>query len=138
MVIAVTPTPRVARAKDGRITILAVDDNPDNMRVTRDILGKMSVNLLQACDGKEALESAKSNKPDIILIDINLPVISGLEVTKMIRQDKDIEGIVIIALTAKAMMGDKEEILAAGCDDYLSKPVEPGMLRATIEKWIAG
>ncbi len=135
---AVISSPRVILPKGGRATILVVEDNPDNMKVTKDILGGMDIDLIEARDGKEALETAKSKQPDIIVMDMNLPVMSGLEATDKIRQDKQLKNIVIIALTAKAMMGDKEKIISAGCDDYLSKPVEPGKLRAAIGKWLEG
>ncbi len=120
------------------IEILVVEDNPDNMKVTKGILSRMNVDLLEARNGEEGVECAKSKQPDIIVMDINLPVMSGLEATNKIRRDKDLQNVVIIALTSKAMIGDREKILASGLDDYLSKPIEPGKLKATIRKWIEG
>ncbi len=134
----VPPRRPAVQPMDGKATILIVDDDPDNMRVTKDILRGMDAHLLEARDGKEAVDMAKSERPDIIVMDINLPVMSGLEATNIIRQDKGLQNIVIIALTAKAMVGDREAILSAGFDEYLSKPVEPDKLKATIRKWIVG
>jgi signal transduction histidine kinase/DNA-binding response OmpR family regulator len=132
------PRPRVTRRKGYKVAILVVEDNPDNMLVTKGILAGLDVDILEALDGREAVKTAKAKRPDIILMDINLPGVSGLEATGEIRQDRDLQNIVIIALTAKAMMGDREEILAAGCDDYLSKPVNPTTLKSTIQRWIEG
>jgi CheY-like chemotaxis protein len=132
------PKPHVNLRDGVRPTILVVEDNPDNMKVATGILATMDVTVLKAHDGTEAVEAASAKRPDIILMDINLPGMSGLDATHAIKQKSDLQNIVIIALTAKAMMGDREEILAAGCDDYLSKPVNPATLKATIQKWIRG
>jgi signal transduction histidine kinase/DNA-binding response OmpR family regulator/HAMP domain-containing protein len=136
--VAVSTTHRLIEPKDGQLKILIVEDNPDNMTVTKDILGEIDATLYEAWNGQEAIETAKKLRPDMILMDINLPVMSGLEATTLIRKDKELRNIVIIALTARAMMGDREMILKAGCDDYLSKPVSPNKLKTTITKWIAG
>ncbi len=130
------PVRRAIRKKNGKVTVLIVDDHADNMITTKAILGKMKVEILEARNGKEAVEVTKAMRPDIILMDIQMPVMGGIEATQQIRQDKTLQDVVIIALTASAMMGDKEEVLAAGCDDYLSKPIEPGTLMVTIQKWM--
>jgi len=135
---AETPARRVARKKGGKATVLIVDDHADNMTTTKAILSKLNLEILEAGSGKEAVEVAKAIRPELILMDIQMPVMGGIEATQLIRKDKTLQDIVIIALTASAMIGDKEEILAAGCDDYLSKPVEPGTLQATVEKWMNG
>jgi len=134
----VKPAPRVVRKKGEKVTVLVVDDNVDNRTTTKTLLGSMNLEILEASDGKEVVAVAKARRPDIILMDIQMPVMGGIEATQRIKQDENLQNIVIIALTASAMMGDKEAILAAGCDDYLSKPVEPAELRATLEKWIGG
>jgi signal transduction histidine kinase/DNA-binding response OmpR family regulator len=132
------PAPRVVRKKGGKVTVLVVDDHADNLTTTRSIIGGMNLEIFEAMDGKEAVAMAKSRRPDIILMDIQMPVMGGIEATQRIKQDESLRNTVVIALTASAMMGDREAILAAGCDDYLSKPVEPGKLQAMLEKWIGG
>ena len=132
------PVRRVVRKKGGKVTVLIVDDHADNMTTTKAILGNMNLEILEAGNGKEALEVAKALRPDLILMDIQMPVMGGIEAMQLIREDKTLQDVVIIALTALAMTGDKEEILAAGCDEYLSKPIEPGTLQATVEKWMNG
>jgi signal transduction histidine kinase/DNA-binding response OmpR family regulator len=132
------PAPRVVRQEGGKVTVLVVDDSADNLTTTKSILGGMNLEILEAMNGKEAVTLAGSRRPDVILMDIQMPVMSGIEATQRIKQDESLRNIVIIALTASAMMGDREEILAAGCDDYLSKPVEPRKLKAMLEKWIGG
>ncbi|MBU1238193.1 response regulator, partial [Myxococcota bacterium] len=135
--VAVAPVPRTA-VTSPHPTVMIVEDNPDNLAVTRAILHDMDITITVARDGKSAVEMAQRERPQIILMDINLPVMSGLEATQRIRQDPQLQDTVIIALTARAMMGDREAILAVGCDDYLSKPVEPGTLRATLARWTGG
>lgn len=136
------PVPRVVQRKDNKLSILMVDDDADNMTTTRDILNSVlrdiKLEIFEARDGKEAVTVAKAKRPDMILMDIQMPIMDGMEATQQIKQDKTLQNIVIIALTASAMMGDREEIMAAGCDDYLSKPVEPDTLNAMIRKWMAG
>jgi len=129
------PVPDVIRRKD-KATVLVVDDNADNLKVTGAILRTMNLEVLEAMDGREAVAIAKTSHPDIILMDIQMPFMNGIEATQLIKKDKNLSNIVVIALTAKAMMGDKEEILAAGCDDYLAKPVEPVKLKATLQKYL--
>ena len=129
---------RAIRKKNGKATVLIVDDNADNMTTTKAILGNMNLEILEAGNGKEAVEVAKALLPDLILMDIQMPVMGGIEATQLIREDKTLQDVVVIALTAAAMIGDKEDVLAAGCDDYLSKPIEPRMLQATLEKWMNG
>ncbi len=103
--------------------ILIVEDNPQNMKIARMVLRPHGYTLLEATDGNEALEMAVSNKPDLILMDMQLPKMNGLEVTRRLRQMSAFSHIPIIAVTAYAMKGDDERIIEAGCDAYLSKPV---------------
>jgi len=103
-------------------TILIVEDNSDNMDVLEAFL-EDDFNLLEATNGQEGLQMAKENKPDIILLDISLPIMDGLEVISKIREDENIRDIPVIALTAHAMLGDKEKFLQAGFDEYMSKPI---------------
>lgn len=103
--------------------ILVVEDNPTNMRVIRMVLRNKGYGLLEATDGEEALVVAMEGHPDLIVMDIQLPKMDGLEVTRRLRQTPEFKQTPIIALTASAMEGDREKIMAAGCDKYISKPV---------------
>jgi two-component system cell cycle response regulator DivK len=103
--------------------ILIVEDNPTNMRLIGMVLKSKGYKLLGANDGEEALAVAIKGRPDLIVMDIQLPKMDGLEVTRRLRQTPEFKQTPIIALTASAMDGDREKIIAAGCDEYISKPV---------------
>lgn len=103
--------------------ILIVEDNPANMRLIRMVLKTRGYSVLEATDGEEALTVAIERRPDLIVMDIQLPKMDGLEVTKKLRQAPEFHKTPIIALTASAMDGDRERIIAAGCDEYIAKPV---------------
>jgi two-component system cell cycle response regulator DivK len=103
--------------------ILIVEDNPPNMRLMEMILRGKGYTLLKATDGEEALDVALRGQPDLIVMDVQLPKLNGLEATRRLRQIPVFSHIPIIALTAYAMKGDKERIINAGCDAYLSKPI---------------
>jgi two-component system cell cycle response regulator DivK len=103
--------------------ILIVEDNPANMRLIRLVLREKGYKLLVATDGEEALVVAMEGKPDLIVMDIQLPKMDGLEVTRRLRLAPQFRQTPIIALTASVIERDREEIIAAGCDEYLSKPV---------------
>jgi len=102
--------------------ILIVEDNPQNMRLIEMVLKAKGYALLKATDGEEALDVALRKRPDLILMDIQLPKLSGLEVTRRLRKTSAFSHIPIIAITAYAMKGDKEKVIESGCDAYLSKP----------------
>ncbi|MCU0498458.1 MAG: response regulator [Anaerolineae bacterium] len=104
--------------------ILVVEDNRDNMTLIVDVLSSFDYDVLQATDGEQGVELAKNEKPDLILMDLSLPRMDGWEATRVLKADPAIHQIPIIALTAHAMVGDKERALEAGCDDYLSKPID--------------
>ena len=112
--------------------ILIVEDNPLNMRLMEMTLEAKNYTLLKATDGEEALDMATRERPDLIIMDIQLPKLNGLEVTRKLRDTLACSHIPIIAITAYAMKGDEEEAIKAGCDVYLSKPVNtrqlPGMI----------
>ena len=116
--------------------ILIVEDNPRNMRLLKVTLRPHDYTLLEATDGEEALEIAVRGKPNLIIMDIRLPKMNGLEVTKRLRQIPALRYIPIIAVTAYAMKGDKEKVIEAGCDAYLPKPINtrelPGMIAAML------
>lgn len=112
-------------------TILVVDDNPLNLKLIQDVLRVLGYQTLEAVDGQQALELARKWKPDLIIMDIQLPVMDGLEATRILKADPGTRRIPIIALTGLAMLGDKEKVLQAGCDDYFSKPIR---IHALLEK----
>jgi two-component system, cell cycle response regulator DivK len=103
--------------------ILYIEDNPQNMRLVRKMLQSGDYQMLEASDGITGLAIASRELPALILVDINLPDIDGMEVTTRIKGDPAMSHIPIIALTANAMYGDRERFLSAGCDGYLAKPI---------------
>jgi len=113
-----------------------VEDNPLNMKLLEILLRPKSYTLLEAVDGEEALDMAIRELPDLIVMDIQLPKMSGLEVTKKLRQMPVFNSIPIIALTAYAMKGDKERYIEAGCDAYLSKPINTRKLPEMISRML--
>ncbi len=116
--------------------ILIVEDNPLNMRLIEMTLRLKGYRLLTATDGEEALDTAIRDKPDLIIMDIYLPKMSGLEVTKRLRQMPAFNHIPIIAVTAHAMKGDKEKIIEAGCDAYLPKPINTRQLPEVVTEML--
>lgn len=108
--------------------VLYVEDNRQNMRLVGKFLKMGGYEMMKASTGREGIEMAATEKPDLILMDINLPDIDGIEATKQIKANRETAKIPVIALTANAMHGDRERFLASGCDDYLSKPVSKGDL----------
>jgi two-component system cell cycle response regulator DivK len=117
-------------------TVLIVEDNDLNMKLFHDLLEAHGYDTLQTRDGREALELARKHRPDLILMDIQLPEVSGLEVTKWIKQDEDLKSIPIIAVTAFAMKGDEEKIREGGCEAYMAKPISVVNFLETIEKFV--
>ncbi len=116
--------------------ILVVEDNEDNMRLVRFILEETGYEVIEAREGAVGVELAIKEKPDLILMDIQLPDIDGLEATKRIRASEADGEIPIIALTSFAMAGDRERALAAGCTGYIEKPIDPDTFIAEIEKYL--
>jgi len=116
--------------------ILVVEDNEKNMYLISFILKKSGYEVIEATSGEESVELAIKERPDLILMDIQLPGIDGLEATKRIRASKADGEIPIIALTSYAMTGDKEKALAADCTGYIEKPIVPETFIAEIEKYI--
>lgn len=118
--------------------ILIVEDNPQNMRLVEMVLRDQDYNLLQATDGEKALDVARQEIPDLILMDIQLPGMNGLDVTRKLRENTTTSHIPIIGITAYAMKGDREKIMAAGCDAYISKPINtrelPGLVRSILDR----
>ena len=104
-------------------TVLIVEDNELNMKLFHDLLDANGYDTIQTKDGLEALAIARSQRPDLILMDIQLPEVSGLEVTKWIKEDDELRSIPVIAVTAFAMKGDEEKIRVGGCEAYIAKPI---------------
>lgn len=118
--------------------ILIVEDNKQNMRLIEMILRSRSYNLLMAEDGEAALDLAVRERPDLIIMDIQLPKISGYDIIKKLRKMPEFINTPIIALTAYAMGGDKEKFIEAGCDAYLSKPIDTRELPEVIAAMLGG
>jgi two-component system cell cycle response regulator DivK len=116
-------------------TVLVVEDNDLNMRLFHDVLEMRGYNILQAKDGMEGWRIAREQRPDLIIMDIQLPDVSGLEVTKWLKDDETLKSIPVIAITAFAMVGDEEKILEGGCDDYLVKPISISNFLQTIDRF---
>ncbi len=117
-------------------TVLIVEDNELNMKLFHDILEANSYNTLQTRSGMEALSLAREHKPDLIVMDIQLPEVSGLEVTKWLKDDPELAHIPVIAVTAFAMKGDEERIRQGGCEAYIPKPISVETFIDTIEGFI--
>ena len=115
-------------------TILIVEDNELNMKLFHDLLEAHGYGTVQAKDGMEVLELAREHRPDLILMDIQLPEVSGLEVTKWLKEDKELKSIPVIAVTAFAMKGDEEKIREGGCEAYIAKPISVTSFMGVIEK----
>jgi len=116
---------RDRRAESRRLpkTVMIVEDNELNMKLFHDLLAAHGYRTLQSRTGMEALRLAREQRPDLILMDIQLPEVSGLEVTKWLKDDEDLCDIPVIAVTAFAMKGDEERIRRGGCEAYISKPI---------------
>ena len=115
--------------------ILVIEDNETNIYLVGFILKKNGLEVIEARSGEEGVELAIKEKPDLILMDIQLPGIDGLEATRRIRESETDEEVPIIALTSYAMTGDREKSLAAGCTGYIEKPINPDTFMSEIEKY---
>ena len=115
-------------------TILIVEDNELNMKLFNDLLQANGYDTLQTMDGRDALELARKHHPALIIMDIQLPEISGLEVTKMLKKDDEVKHIPVIAVTAFAMKGDEEKILEGGCEGYIAKPISVPKFLEAVDK----
>ncbi|MBT5767550.1 MAG: response regulator [Kordiimonadaceae bacterium] len=116
--------------------ILVVEDNDLNMKLFCDLLDAHGYETVQTQEGMKALELARNEKPDLILMDIQLPEVSGLEVTKWIKEDDELKSIPVIAVTAFAMKGDEEKIREGGCEAYIAKPISVSHFIETIRKFL--
>jgi two-component system, cell cycle response regulator DivK len=119
--------------EDAIYKILYIEDNAQNMRLVRKILVHAGYEMIEAEDGLSGLQAAAEHHPELILLDINLPDIDGLEVAARLKSDTALTHIPVIALTANAMVGDRERLLAGGCDAYLPKPISRTDLLGAVE-----
>ncbi|MEF3367506.1 response regulator [Methylocystis sp. 9N] len=118
-------------------TVLIVEDNELNMKLFNDLLEANGYSTLRTKSGVEAMTLARDHRPDLILMDIQLPEVSGLEVTRWLKQDAELRRIPVVAITAFAMKGDEEKILAGGCEAYLSKPISVAKFLETVNAFLA-
>ena len=116
--------------------VLIVEDNELNMKLFHDLLDSQGYETLQTREGLQALALARQYRPDLILMDIQLPEISGLEVTKWLKDDEELNHIPVVAVTAFAMKGDEERIRQGGCEGYLSKPISVASFIATVKSFV--
>ena len=117
-------------------TVLVVEDNELNMKLFHDLLEAHGYNILQTKDGMEALQLARQHHPALILMDIQLPEVSGLEVTKWLKEDDSLKSIPVVAVTAFAMKGDEEKIREGGCEAYIAKPISVTSFLQTVERFV--
>lgn len=117
--------------------ILIVDDNPTNLKLVTYLMQQHGYDVTTAADADDAIASIAKGVPDLILMDVQLPGVDGLELTRRLKADPVTKPIVIIAVTAYAMKGDQEKALAAGCDDYVTKPIDTRALPQTVAKHLA-
>jgi two-component system, cell cycle response regulator DivK len=116
--------------------ILVVEDQEDNRQILRDLLGSAGYDMTEAGDGEAALVAVKAQRPDLILMDIQLPLLDGYETTRRIKADPDLKNIPIIVVTSYALSGDEGKARAAGCDAYVTKPYSPRQLLAKIKEFL--
>ena len=118
-------------------TVLLVEDNELNRDMLSRRLARQGYQVLQAVDGRQGVEAARAGRPDLVLMDMSLPVLDGWEATRQLKADEKTRAIPVIALTAHAMAGDRERALGAGCDDYDTKPVEIARLLGKVQALLA-
>ncbi|MFH1157444.1 MAG: response regulator [Pseudomonadota bacterium] len=116
--------------------VLIVEDNELNMKLFDDLLGAHGYKTFKTRDGSHVLELARKNKPNLILMDIQLPEVSGLEVTRWLKAENDLKHIPVVAVTAFAMKGDEEKIRQGGCEDYISKPISITEFMKVVQKYL--
>jgi two-component system, cell cycle response regulator DivK len=117
--------------------VLIVEDNVLNMKLFNDVLEAQGYQTLQTDDGVEALKIARDHRPDLILMDIQLPHVSGLEVIRWLKEDDELRSIPIIAITAFAMKGDEQKIRSSGCEAYIAKPISVGIFLRTVAEFLS-
>jgi len=118
--------------------ILYIEDNEQNFYLVKVLLGTRDFEVIWAQDGQEGIAKADQSRPDLILLDIQLPVMDGYEVARRLRSKPDLTKIPIVAVTSYAMTGDREKALSAGCNGYIEKPIDPDTFLAQIDKYLPG
>ena len=116
--------------------ILVVEDQRDNRQILHDLLTNAEFDIVEAENGEEAIASAQASRPDLILMDIQLPILDGYEATRRLKADPDLKSIPIIVVTSYALSGDQEKARLAGCDDYVAKPFSPRLLLTKIKEYV--
>ena len=116
--------------------VLIVEDQEDNRAILRDLLGNAGYDLIEATNGEQGIALAESKRPDLILMDVQLPIVDGYEATRRIRSNAALKSIPIIAVTSYALSGDEAKARAAGCDAYVAKPFSPRQLLAKIREYL--
>jgi two-component system cell cycle response regulator DivK len=116
--------------------ILIIEDQEDNRAIMRDLLNTAGYRLIEAVDGEEGVKLAQSERPDLILMDVQLPILDGYEATRRIRASVELKSIPIIAVTSYALSGDEAKARAAGCDSYVAKPFSPRELLAKVREFL--
>lgn len=119
------------------IRILIAEDNAINRELLCEVLQARGYAVEEACDGQVALRMMEHSPPDILLVDIGMPVLDGYELVRRVRQDRRLAGLPVLAVTAYAMQGDRDKILSSGFDGYLSKPVDAGLLAEEVKRLLA-
>jgi two-component system cell cycle response regulator DivK len=114
--------------------ILVVEDQEDNRRILRDLLTNVGFQLVEAEDGAQGVAAAETHRPDLILMDIQMPIVDGYEATRRIKANPTLATIPVIVVTSYALSGDEDKARAAGCDDYITKPYSPRQLLAKIKE----
>lgn len=117
--------------------VMIVEDNELNMKLFHDLLEAHGMDVIETRDGREVLDLARTHQPDLILMDIQLPEVSGLDVTRWLKADEQLKKIPVIAITAFAMKGDEEKIREGGCEDYISKPISVMQFLDTVQKYLS-
>ena len=116
--------------------ILIVEDQEDNRMILRDLLGVAGFEVLEAVNGAEGVQAANRERPDLVLMDVQMPEMDGYEATRRIKDDPATAAIPIIVVTSYALSGDEEKARSAGCDDYITKPFSPRALLAIVRDWL--
>jgi two-component system, cell cycle response regulator DivK len=117
--------------------ILVVEDQEDNRQILRDLLGSAGYDLIEAENGEEALAAVAKHRPDLVLMDIQLPIMDGYEATRRLKADPKFKAIPIIVVTSYALSGDEGKAREAGCDAYVTKPYSPRLLLAKIKEFLS-
>lgn len=118
-------------------TVLIIEDNEQNLYLIRFLMEQSGFNIVEARSGPEGITAATKVQPDLILLDIQLPLMDGYSVARALRQNRSLDEVPIVAVTSYAMVGDRERTLEAGCNGYIEKPIDPDTFRNEVEKYLS-